>query len=466
MKRLLVWLVPLLLVAFLAFYKLSETPPTWMDEGVITQVARNIALGNGHEVQIAPGEYASGSFISTAYPVTVPVALSFKLFGIGILQARIVMAIFIILLFLSVYLYFKNKISGNGLLLGILLLVAIFGPIYGHGKNVLGEIPGMFYLMMGLIFLEKIYQGHHRKLNFILSGLFLGLAIVTKPIFILIAPAVLAAIIAYRKKLFGSKGEFGVFASVAVLPVIVWLIIQFQGDTLHAVLQLYTNPNATGNLGVVVVTNIKKFLTELQPLYTLVLFIVWSITFFLRHKRKHYVGPSETVAWSFSLLILLAFLRTAGFYRYFFEAEFLSLVFVLYSVGEATRHKYSKILISLCFILVAIQTYQTIFNSWVITHTESKRSELLTHAIGKINPKQSILFYQVPEAVNFLKPEHTNYYQYVKITDALSIGDTSLDVLKKNPPDLVIASVDQLQNPLFEKYNNKEFFDRYVIFSK
>ena len=88
-------------VLFLATYKLTESPPTWMDEGLIIQPVKNLVESGVYEVQIAPDHFVSPSFISTSYPVTFPIALSFKLFGVGLLQARAVMVLYI-LLFISV----------------------------------------------------------------------------------------------------------------------------------------------------------------------------------------------------------------------------------------------------------------------------------------------------------------------------------------------------------------------------
>src|SRR5689334_17644483 len=96
-------LVGAIIVAIVAStYKLSEAPGIWFDEGFYTQMAMNFAEA-GQVLQIAPHEYVSSSYTTVGYPLIAPVALSFKLFGVGVLQGRAVMAAFILLFLISSY---------------------------------------------------------------------------------------------------------------------------------------------------------------------------------------------------------------------------------------------------------------------------------------------------------------------------------------------------------------------------
>jgi 4-amino-4-deoxy-L-arabinose transferase-like glycosyltransferase len=469
MKKHLPFLSCLLIVAVLAGYRLSETPPTWMDEGIITQVARNMAISGSHAIQVAPGEYASGSFITTAYTTTVPVALSFSIFGFGIVQSRIVMALFIILLFVAVYLIIRKKdnLSIDWIVAATLLLIATFGPMYGHGRNVLGEVPGMAYMLLGLFMLKKIGEGNRAFGYYLAAGLFLGLAIVTKPIFIVLLPVVILALVLYRKRLFIDMKGVGLLGVALLAPIVIWLYVQFQGDTWEAALRLYSNPNAV-QLGNLAYENFRRFFTEAQPLYTLALFILWTLSGIVRYVRTRNIEAHEAIAWGFSLLILLAYLRTAGFYRYFFQAEFLALVFVLSSVEKAIAGfapRYRTVLLAFAGILIFFHLAQ-LPSSWVIANRTSTRSASLEKYIGALDPNDRVLFYQVPEAVNFLRPDHRNYYQYVKITDALEIGSSSRRVLQSGEVDAVVIHAEMKGDRQFSRYMKQEPFDRYVILRK
>src|ERR1051326_6513130 len=93
------WVLPgvaLLVTAVAAFYKLSDSPGIWYDEGYYFQLAVNVVHYGREVIQLAPHEFMSAWSITVGYPLIYPVALSMKLFGIGVLQARVPMALFII----------------------------------------------------------------------------------------------------------------------------------------------------------------------------------------------------------------------------------------------------------------------------------------------------------------------------------------------------------------------------------
>jgi len=143
---------------FLSVYKLTESPPTWMDEGIKINSAR-VWSETGHAgLQIAPGIDSSANILTTDYPVIAPIALTFKLFGVGLLQARSVMVAYLILFFLLAftlirrYLIIKSDKNAKLLSLCAFALIISFAPIYGDGKNVLGELPGLVFLMAFLFF--------------------------------------------------------------------------------------------------------------------------------------------------------------------------------------------------------------------------------------------------------------------------------------------------------------------------
>lgn len=85
------WIIAVALFLFSIFsfsYKLRESPPTWIDEGIITQVAQNVAHSSTYAVQIAPDKFVSAGFVTTGPSVILPIALSLKLFGNSLLSAR------------------------------------------------------------------------------------------------------------------------------------------------------------------------------------------------------------------------------------------------------------------------------------------------------------------------------------------------------------------------------------------
>lgn len=468
MKKHAPFLFGLIIVVFLSTYKLTESPPVWMDEGVFTQVARNMALNGEHAVQVAPGEFAHGSYITTSYTVTAPVSASMKLFGVGIFQARIVMVFFIIIAYCAAYALLRRKLSGWTLLTA-LLLIAFFAPLYGHGKSVLGEIPGVAYLLLSFVFLTRIIEGKRNPREFVLAGLFVMLAMVTKPIFVLIAPALVIALFVYCRELFSSRKEIFVYCAALLVPFIIWILVQFKGDSLTDIVSLYSNPNNV-RLGDAVAANIKRFMTEAQPMYTLALFLAWTISGIVRIRRsiswKAGTTPAELIAWAASFITLVMFMKTAGFYRYFFAPEILSLIFVVPSVLSVLSGRYAKAALVGFSLLVVLHAHQTFFGSWIAAYATSTKSAQLEEVIGNLPTDKPIFFYQVPEVVNFLPAGHMNYYQYFVINSFLAIGTEQLPVLETKTPDIVITNGELKDHPAFKGYAVEKTFDRYVIFNK
>ena len=318
-------LLTIICVAFLSTYKLTESPPTWMDEGIIIQIAHNVAVHGVYGLQTAPGIFASPAHVSTGFPVILPIVLSFMLFGINLFSARLIMVLFIFGLFILVYLYMRQY--GTRVAVWSMALLATFAPIYGQGKNVLGEVPGLFFLLLFLCLLRRLGDGFREKRLFVLLGLAGGLSVATKPIFLLLLPAFCVVAFVYRKSAQFSRQQYLLFFLSLIVPILAWMWLQFPETSLSSVLTFYSNPSSV-NLVTAVRQNVIRFFAELQPAYTLFLFGIWLISLLYRYRTKKNVTPTELCACIFSLLIIIAYTRTMGVYRHFFTAEFLSLMYL------------------------------------------------------------------------------------------------------------------------------------------
>ncbi len=76
-----------LLLAFASSLYLEQIPPLWWDEGWTMSVARNW-VQSGFYGQFLDGEKQPPG-LSAAFPVVAQVALSFRLFGVGVWQGRL-----------------------------------------------------------------------------------------------------------------------------------------------------------------------------------------------------------------------------------------------------------------------------------------------------------------------------------------------------------------------------------------
>jgi 4-amino-4-deoxy-L-arabinose transferase-like glycosyltransferase len=145
----------LALLIFLSLFKLESTPPLWWDEGWTLSVARNWVERN-HYGRMSQGELVP-SGLEAAFPVTAVVSLSFRLLGVGVYQAR-APGVFFILGILAVVYYLAGRLYNRRIAVTTLLVLLFMSPAHPDlhpvlmGRQVLGEMPMMFYLLVGYAF--------------------------------------------------------------------------------------------------------------------------------------------------------------------------------------------------------------------------------------------------------------------------------------------------------------------------
>ena len=131
--------------------QLDRMPPLWWDEGWTLVVARNWAIDGFFGRYLAGAPDSPG--LSGGFPVVAPVAVSFRLLGVGVWQGRLpgvlcLWVAFALLYFLAVRLYGRTVAIGAVV---VTLLMSV-GP-WLHpliiGRQVLGEAPTVFYLLAG-----------------------------------------------------------------------------------------------------------------------------------------------------------------------------------------------------------------------------------------------------------------------------------------------------------------------------
>lgn len=198
-----VTIAAIVVVAFLALYNLTDYPLTWFDEGSHLHVPKTLVRFGVYADYSSEGFRHYGPTIGLGPTVMLPIAVAFWLFGIGLLQARLVMALYLLA---TVYAFYRlaRTLGGRrfawvatGLLItsrGVALIL--------YGRQVLGEVPGLFFLVAGLwIWFARWGRSSWWRLG--LVGLFFGLAVVTKYQYLLfLAPALalvwLANLVYYR----------------------------------------------------------------------------------------------------------------------------------------------------------------------------------------------------------------------------------------------------------------------------
>ena len=312
---------------FISVWRLEYSPATWYDEGLNAGIAKSLVEDGVFSLKVGPEEFVEERqfLITTNYPVILPVALSIKIFGNSIASARIPMIFYLFLFSLASYLL-VCKWFGKKSALMTLALIVVFLPFYGNGKSALGEVAGLFYLLVGLYFLDN------KKLwKLFLSGILLGLSIATKPFFILILPALLIGEI-YKiiKSEFRSPVEYGLLILGGMVPMLFWFWTinpNFSFGNIGSAISYYSNSYADNtNVMYLVFSNLKRFVLETTPLHFMVMFLIslWLIISLIRKKE---ILSTQIALISFVVLNFLWYLKTPGWYRYFFPAHLVLFLF-------------------------------------------------------------------------------------------------------------------------------------------
>ena len=312
------------LLLFIGFWRLSYSPATWYDEGINAGIAKSLVQDGVFSLKVAPDEFVETRqfLITTNYPVLIPVALSLKFFGVNFAAARLPMIIYLFLFALVAYIA-TRKWYGEDAALATLALIVFFLPFYGNGKSVLGEVAGLFFLVAGLLFLEN-----NNLKKIFLAGLFLGLSVATKPFFLLVLPAlfvgeVYRCFVKEKRKL----PEYFYLGLGLVVPILIWFWTinpNLNFGNIVTAFQYYSNSYADKtNIFELVFSNLKRFFSETTPLHFAVLFAVSSVML-IRGLYKKIISVPELVLFVFVCLNFLWYLKTPGWYRYFFPAEIIA----------------------------------------------------------------------------------------------------------------------------------------------
>jgi hypothetical protein len=171
---------------FLAGYNLTEYPVTWFDEGSHLHVPKTLLRFGVYADYSSEGFRYYGPTVGVGPTVMLPIAAVFKLFGIGLLQARLVMALYLLA---TIYVFYRLAVILGGQRLAwvatALLITSRGISLLEYGRQVLGEVPGLFFVVAGLgLWFATWEKATWRQL--VLVGLLLGLAMVTKNQYLLV----------------------------------------------------------------------------------------------------------------------------------------------------------------------------------------------------------------------------------------------------------------------------------------
>ena len=333
----------ILVLLFLAFYHLTAWPLTWFDEGSHLHVPKTLVRFGVYADYSSDGFRYYGPTVGVGPTVFLPIAAVFKLFGIGLAQARVVMALYLLAAVWAFYRMAKI-VSGPGVaLVASALIVTSRGvALLEYGRQVLGEVPGFFFLAAGLAIWYTAWEKPTWS-RLISSGLLLGLSMVTKNQYLLVlAPTMGLAWIAnwiyYRS---APQRAFLLPGFISVLVFLLWniyLIINLGPATASQNFTMLRE--ATQGAALVFSPHLMK--QALANLLSLNVFLGLLVPALVYGLILSFPRSREGLRWS-SLFILAVFnlawymFASIGWLRYAFPGLAVSGLFVARFFGDLTN---------------------------------------------------------------------------------------------------------------------------------
>ena len=257
----------LIAVIFLAFYNLEYNPRTWHDEGSTLSLAKTLVQDGVYAVRSSEGYQTYGGVQSAGPTVILPIALSFKLLGIGLVQGRIVMAVYTLLTVATFYVLGRELFGPRTALLAVVLLLGSESARFLLlGRQALAEIPALGFFLGGWLFSSRSTRTGRLWLCFI-AGLLMGVAMVTKSQYIFMGFGTLGLLTIldmcyYRQGNVKALMITGLIALSCVFAWWGWQLVYFGIDTFHEnAAKLRTLAASTISLNPQWVAQAIKFLT-------------------------------------------------------------------------------------------------------------------------------------------------------------------------------------------------------------
>ncbi len=342
------WGIVLLLVAaflVICLPGITSTPTPWWDEGWTMLVARNW-VEQGHYGRFLAGvPYAPG--LSASLPTVASLALSFKLLGVGIGQARLPILLYTVatlglLYFLALRLYDRAAAVGTLVVALLLSPQRLLQPIF-IGRQVWAEMPLMFFLLAGYVCFLLALRRHRAWMP--LAIILWAVALMTKvqvlPFWLIsISTVTLVALLLKRWTLFFQSG---IMLAGSLLGY--YLLLQLQplvlpglgahGDTMQGLYDV---------TALVLDSNVRSY--SLSMLVIVGLPLVLGLAYALWQQFRQRASFESTSALAVTRLALWVLaggwtvwyvVLSNGWLRYLFPATFVGSIFVSVMLRAATR---------------------------------------------------------------------------------------------------------------------------------
>ena len=335
-----VWLAGGLLTALVlvgSFYNLAYYPTIWWDEAIFSETAANLVQHGRYAFTVqSPDQLSDLDFrISVGPAVILPVALAYRLLGVGLVPGRLVAGAYLALAFLALYLG-ARRLWGRGIALGAVALALLGTDVFYWGRSVLGDIPGLALFLCGTAFLLKGLEGAS-LMPLLLGGLFYGLAFDAKEFYGL---AFLPPLLVLAQQSWRDKGRLCkrllAYGLGLALPLLAYVLLKWfiLGSPKAAVLHFFQQKKLLCHEFFTPFTIGRLYLESLHYLLEHPLFWLGLLGACWLWKKEALSFGARLWVWNF-LLWSLFYLTAVYWHRFALPALFLASPLAAYFLRQA-----------------------------------------------------------------------------------------------------------------------------------
>lgn len=431
-----------LILAFIigiSLLNLTIIPRIFFDEGITIEVARNFQLFGVPDILTAPGQFSGFPYIngSSGFPITLPLAMFFKIFGFSFAQARVYALAWLLISLITAWIFVKN-FWNTSYATGALALIVGFASLYDSGRRVMGDVPGFALLLVGLFLLLKKERPY-------LAGVFFGLAVAAKPsVYLLVIPAlILTYLIADWRRAFRKLLPIGVGATA---PILLWVLLQFP-EPLHlrtwqGAIAFYRNAfGSSYSPWASILRNIKSFGSQTTLIYFSILVVPTMLAF---RKKLAAKDPLTLFIILYGIMDFCYFMKSPGIIRYLLPLQFFILLMLPATAAWIVQKLEPRVVgfirvpapymwLVMITGISGLHIVQLLFFSSVVAkntaHLQTLEflSRYTTETIGVISS---------PHIAAFLPPERKLHY--LRETDQIIFGTNPLDLPREKLPSVLV----------------------------
>jgi len=414
--------------------KLDEFPKYWWDEAFTVETARTFNEIGVFDMTVAPNTPSGIALALNAngFPLSFPLALLFRLTGVSVVAARLMMLGWMILLFGITYYLFKRYIGHDKTIAG-LVIVATFASLYANGRTATGDIPGLLLFVLALVTLSREH--------YFTTGILTALALVTKTSSFHIAPIAIGLAILFSC---GRHSAYPlmryIFGGLCIALFWLWLLLPtFSWQSLSPAVEFFLSPTHKPALFLLVLKNP----TILFNQSLLLVAGLSTMTYIALRKQTYFPRRTALALMCYTMLQIIVYLRSPGWSRYLFPVEFLLLLLlpltlsILVDRYAPVRAQKTLALLLPISIAIIFSLHYQFFSNIFPRKNRDEAVRTITETLHKV-PNSTIGFIDDPVTASLIPGDRK--YQYIRIGGNTYAGSLSSLTDAENSPTFINSS--------------------------